>query len=303
MKINYFFDERIEFFMSLLTKNGYWDFLAKKFYGKNLMNHPYKERVLSFFERYKDDKIFSDLNKICNNLSDFSVLLEVPFCYKIENDTLHINQKDEQTFTDGTNKELKSYNFLNEMSVLYKKSNYKDFFDSLDKKQFEFPSENKQNIYSRLEHLQNYTNSTIPDIKLYISPLIMENFFITSKNDEINIAISPIDYKDKYIWRTPEDYITNLVITCLTKKITSNLTTKNKTETTLPYYQDENTKKSFLLSKIIDIRLKVKYENKDEKQLLENEKIKFPNIETFYKKLITSEQNEKFDFSKVSEIL
>lgn len=303
MKINYFFDEKIEFFESLLTKNEYWDFLAKKFYGKNLMNHPYKKNIIMFFENYKEDVVFTYLDKFCKSISDFSLLLEFPFCYKIENETLCINQNNKKTFTTNSNNNIECYDFLNKISDLYKKSNYKDFFTSLDKKQFELPEENKKNIYLRLENLQNYINSTIPNINLHISPLIMGNFFITSKNDGINIAISPVDYKDKYIWGTPEDYITNLVINCFTKKIISNLTTKNKTETTLPYYQDENTKKSFLLSKIIDIRLKIKYENKNEKQLLENEKINFPDIETIYKKLVTSEQNEKFDFAKVSEIL
>lgn len=40
MKINYAIDERIEFFSSLLTVNDYWNSLAKKFWGKEMMSHP-----------------------------------------------------------------------------------------------------------------------------------------------------------------------------------------------------------------------------------------------------------------------
>lgn len=54
MKINYIIDERIEFFSSLLTVNGYWDFLAKKFWGEELMKHPYKDEVINFFFRIQE---------------------------------------------------------------------------------------------------------------------------------------------------------------------------------------------------------------------------------------------------------
>lgn len=118
MKINYFFDEKIEFFESLLTKNGYWDFLAKKFYGKNLMNHPYKKNIIMFFENYKEDVVFTDLDKFCKSISDFSLLWEFPFCYKIENETLCINQNNKKTFTTNSNNNIECYDFLNKISDL-----------------------------------------------------------------------------------------------------------------------------------------------------------------------------------------
>ena len=79
MKINYVMDERIEFFSSLLTVNDYWNFLAKKFWGKEMMSHPYKDDVIKFFSKFKTDDVFTVLENFCASLNDFSVLLEIPF--------------------------------------------------------------------------------------------------------------------------------------------------------------------------------------------------------------------------------
>ena len=81
MKINYIIDERIEFFSSLLTVNGYWDFLAKKFWVEELMKHPYKDEAINFFSEFKNHELFSLLESICANLHDFSILLEIPFSF------------------------------------------------------------------------------------------------------------------------------------------------------------------------------------------------------------------------------
>ena len=74
MKINYVMDERLEFFSSLLTVNDYWNFLAKKFWGKEIMSHPYKDDVIKFFSKFKTDDVFTVLENFCASLNDFSVL-------------------------------------------------------------------------------------------------------------------------------------------------------------------------------------------------------------------------------------
>ena len=88
MTINYIVDERIEFFSSLLTVNGYWDFLAKKFWRIELMKHPYKDEVINFFSEFKNHELFSLLESICANLQDFSILLEIPFFFLSDNKDL-----------------------------------------------------------------------------------------------------------------------------------------------------------------------------------------------------------------------
>ena len=69
----------MNFFSSLLTVNDYWNSLAKKFWGKEMMSHPYKDDVIKFFSKFKTDDVFTVLENFCASLNDFSVLLEIPF--------------------------------------------------------------------------------------------------------------------------------------------------------------------------------------------------------------------------------
>jgi len=124
MKVNYAIDERIEFFSSLLTVNDYWNFLARKFLGKELMNHPYKDDVVKFFSKFKTEEVFSFLETFCSNLNDFSVLLEIPFFISLRETDASLNKDMLENFKG--NESFEKLIIL--IKDLYRKSNYSKFF-------------------------------------------------------------------------------------------------------------------------------------------------------------------------------
>ena len=303
MKINYIVDERIEFFSSLLTVNGYWDFLAKKFWGEELMKHPYKDEVINFFSEFKNHELFSLLESICENLHDFSILLEIPFFFLSDNKDLpsDCNISDEIR----KNKNFKKTLIL--MEDLYHKSNYNMFFSKLDKTSFYLSDKQKEKISKCLDSLQTYLNIKLGDVRIFISPLILGNYLIPLFNSEISIAISPYDYQDRYIWGMPEDYILKFVIKNISTKAIFNLREslniqQNNISCNIPYYNNWESIVSNILSRIILIRLRTLLNKEDEKLLLEKDSKDFPDIAIYYKRLVENETDCKFCISSVDRV-
>lgn len=303
MKINYMVDERIEFFSSLLTVNGYWDFLAKKFWGKELMRHPYKDEVINFFSGFKNHEVFSLLEKICANINDFSILLEIPFFFLSDNKDLPSNC----IISDEIRRNENFEKTLLLMKDLYQKSNYNAFFSKLDKTSFYLSDGQKKKISESLDSLQTYLNIQLDDIRIFISPLILGNFHIPLFTSEISIAISPYDYRDKYIWGMPEDYILNFVIqnistnAIINLKESLNIQQKN-ISCNIPYYNNVESVVSNILSRIISIRLKTLFNKEDDKLLLEKDSKDFPDIQMYYKRLVENETDCKFSISSVGRV-
>ena len=303
MKINYVMDERIEFFSSLLTVNDYWNFLAKKFWGKEMMSHPYKDDVIKFFSKFKTDDVFSFLENFCASLNDFSVLLEIPFL-------ISLNETD-VPLKNETLEKLKQNESFEKLIVLmrdlYEKSNYNKFFSTLNKSQFDLSTESKNNIEKDLEFLQSYTSIPLESIDIYIAPLILGNFLIPLFSSKISIAISPLDYQDRYVWGKPEEYILKSVIKNISdleiEKIKNRLIEQQeKFVCTIPYYNTTESIVANLLARIILIRLKTLFYKEDADSLLKIEVQNFPDIKIYYERLIKNEENGKFNLDCIDKV-
>lgn len=310
MKINYFIDEKLEFFESILAVNGYWKFQARKWYDTELQEFPYEHALQEFFAPYKDAKVFSVLTQICNVVLDCSDFLYFPSIYSIENGKFVLNDtKNEVVKNFGGTEKVNE--LLSEMEKLYEVSKFHDFFSSsIDKSQILLSTEMQEKISLNLNKLQSYIADPIPDVNIYLSPLILGNYVVHSKKPEINIVISPAAYKNMYIWENAEDTVFKQVLECSVfdneKKLKDFLSEKyaEAKKNNPSGYQQIEARAIELVEKAFSVRIKVLFQSQNAETLIKNEEQKgFLGIKRFYNNLISLEKDGKFYFSDLNKLV
>ena len=304
MEIDYCLNEAVEFFESLLVVNGYWDFLAEKFYNRKLMNHPYKDEVLSYFEQFKNHNVFNSLDNVCKKLKDFSILIQFPTMMSIQDGKFFFMENSDSTYKDDISI---LRNLLSELEDLYRTSDYKSFFEKLHTETLLPSKENQEIILKTLLNEEKYLGKTIPNITIYSSPLILGNFFIPLKNGKISLVISPYDYNETYEWGRPEDYVLQEVIMFYSLPAISRIKDQLNSHRddficNIPYYSGSVSIVSAMFRKMTLIRYRSLFLKDDENKLLRNESNNFPDISKFYNKMVAMENNQTLNLDKIQSI-
>lgn len=168
----------------------------------------------------------------------------------------------------------------------------------------------QEKISLNLNKLQSYIADPIPDVNIYLSPLILGNYVVHSKKPEINIVISPAAYKNMYIWENAEDTVFKQVLECSVfdneKKLKDFLSAKyaEAKKNNPSGYQQIEARAIELVEKAFSVRIKVLFQSQNAETLIKNEEQKgFLGIKRFYNNLISLEKDGKFYFSDLNKLV
>lgn len=157
--------------------------------------------------------------------------------------------------------------------------------------------------------MQSYIADPIPDVNIYLSPLILGNYVVHSKKPEINIVISPVAYKNMYIWENAENMVLRQVLGCSVfdneKKLKDFLSAKyaEAKKNNPSGYQQIEARAIELVEKAFSVRIKVLFQSQNAETLIKSEEQNgFLGIRRFYNNLISLEKDGKFSFSDLSKL-
>jgi len=208
-------DQRIELLAVIQTISGYWDNFAQKYMKKSHFKNIYKNRVIKYFEKFKEHetiKLFEQLYKDDLDTShyyQFVLILgysELPELKNVKN----YCDKWSLEFSKNNNWNL----FINSIKTFYKDTNFNDFFENNYKEYDKLISDfgNKEEIVNSSKCIFNYLSVfDNNNYKVIVSPLVMGCYSININNDFEKIyyqIMCPTEYNDnRYLFCYPEPII------------------------------------------------------------------------------------------------
>jgi hypothetical protein len=205
-------DQRIELLAVIQTISGYWDNFAQKYMKKIHFESNYKNKVIKYFEKFKEHetiKLFKQLYR--DNLDTSHYFQFVLILGHSELPEMNSVKCDYDKYSLEFNKNGKWKLFLDSIKIFYKDTNFKDFFEKSNNEYEKLLSDfgNKNDIINNTKCIFEYLSiSENKNYNVIISPLVMGCYSINIKNDIENKyyqIMCPTDYNNnKYLFNYPE---------------------------------------------------------------------------------------------------
>jgi len=208
-------DQRIELLAVIQTLSGYWDNFAKKYMKKSHFESNYKNKVMKYFENFKEHetiKLFKQLYKNDLDTSHYFQLVIILSYSELPEMNIINYHYDKWSFEFSQNNNWKL--FINSIKIFYKDTNFKYFFEENNNEHEKLISDfgNKNEVINNSKCIFDYLSiKENSNYKVIVSPLAMGCYSINMNNDlekKCYQIMCPTEYNnDKYLFNYPEPII------------------------------------------------------------------------------------------------